>query len=91
MSSGSNGSQGASLEHACTSMGVVVALAGLLAMLASAFGWSPVDAMSETWRWCILLLAVVAHRVHRWIAPLFWPRQPLMALHHDIRDQSVRA
>lgn len=91
MSPESNGSQGVSLEHACTTMGVVVALAGLLAMLASAFGCSPTETMSGTWRWCILLLAVMAHRVHRWIAPLFWPRQPVMALHHDVRDQSVRA
>jgi hypothetical protein len=83
--------EGPSLEHALTTMGVVVALAGLLAMLASAFGWSPMDAMPATWRWLILGLAATAHRIHRWIAPLFWHPEALIALRHDLPDTSVRA
>lgn len=79
------------LEHACTSMGLVVALAGLLAMLASAFDWWPVDVMHETWLWLTLGLAAATHHIHRWIAPLFWSRQAMIASRHELPDAPVRA
>lgn len=91
MKLGSSESRRPSIEHACTTMGVVVSLAGLLALLASAISWSPIEVMLGIWCWLALGLATVAQRIHRGLSPLFWPSRPLPDPHHEPRHHSVSA
>jgi hypothetical protein len=59
-------------EHICTTIGMILALAGLSAMLVSAFGLPLDGTMMTTWLWLALGVGTVAHRIHLWLAPLFW-------------------
>ena len=62
-------------EHRCTSLAAVLALSGLGAMLATAFGLWPESGMPKAWASMAVYASPLLPSIHRHIAPLF-PRPP---------------